>query len=121
MNYLMRFFIIAAISLAGELLNYIIPLPIPGSIYGFVILFVLLLTKIIKVDYIKPVSDFLLNIMSVTFIGPGVALMTVASDLTELIVPILIISTLGTAVVMGAVALVSENILKSSKNNGEER
>ena len=39
MKYILQFEIIIAISLVGELLNRIVPLPIPASIYGMVILF----------------------------------------------------------------------------------
>ena len=39
MKYLRQFAIILLISLAGELLSYLLPLPIPASIYGIVILF----------------------------------------------------------------------------------
>lgn len=117
MDYILRFFIIAVISFIGELLNYVIPLPIPGSIYGFVILFILLSLKIVKVDYIKPVSDFLLNIMPVTFIGPGAALITMFADLKEMLLPILLSATVSTAVVMGAVAIVAEKILKKGEKS----
>lgn len=38
MKYLKQFFIILAISFIGEILKYIVPLPIPASIYGMVIM-----------------------------------------------------------------------------------
>lgn len=44
MKYLKQFLIILLISFAGELLKYVLPLPIPASIYGMVILLVGLLT-----------------------------------------------------------------------------
>ena len=34
MKYVKQFLIIIGISLAGEILKYILPLPIPASIYG---------------------------------------------------------------------------------------
>ena len=112
MDYLIRFFIIVAISLVGEHLNYLLPYPVPGSIYGFIILFVLLVLKIIKVDYIKPATDFLLNIMPVTFIGPGVALITMIADLKSMLLPILLAATISTVIVMGAVAIVVDKMGK---------
>ena len=42
MKYVKQFLIILAISLIGELLKYVLPLPIPASIYGMVILFICL-------------------------------------------------------------------------------
>ena len=82
--------------------------------------FALLALKIIKVDYIKPVSDFLLSIMPVTFIGPGVALITILADLREMLLPILLAVTVSTAVVMGAVAIVVEKMQKDGKQADSE-
>ena len=50
MKYLKQFLIILAISFIGEILKYIVPLPIPASIYGMVIMFICLQTKILKLD-----------------------------------------------------------------------
>ena len=41
MNILFQFSIILLISLAGEALSFLIPLPIPASIYGILLLFLL--------------------------------------------------------------------------------
>ena len=42
MKYIMQFGIIAALSLVGEVLNSVIPLPVPASVWGMVLLFILL-------------------------------------------------------------------------------
>ncbi|MDY2753957.1 MAG: CidA/LrgA family protein, partial [Blautia obeum] len=48
-KYLRQFGIILAVTCAGEIMKYFIPLPIPGSIYGLILMFVLLLLRVIKV------------------------------------------------------------------------
>ena len=68
MKYLKQFLIILVISYAGELLKYVLPLPIPASIYGMVILLVGLLTGLIALDAVKDVGKFLIEIMPVMFI-----------------------------------------------------
>ena len=50
MKYLKQFLIILVISLIGELLNKLLPLPVPASIYGMVILFIGLLSGVIKLS-----------------------------------------------------------------------
>ena len=40
MKLLKQFLIILAISFVGEILKYLLPLPVPASIYGMVILFI---------------------------------------------------------------------------------
>ena len=53
MKYVIQFLIIAAFSFAGELLHHFIPLPIPASIYGIVLLFTALELKVVKVRDIR--------------------------------------------------------------------
>ena len=60
MKYLRQFGIILAVTCAGEIMKYFIPLPIPGSIYGLILMFVLLLTKVIKVEH-RRWSDHILE------------------------------------------------------------
>ncbi|RAZ95809.1 CidA/LrgA family protein, partial [Klebsiella oxytoca] len=47
MKYLKQFLIILVISFIGEVLKALLPLPVPASIYGMVILFVCLVTGVI--------------------------------------------------------------------------
>ena len=119
MKYTEKFFVIILISFIGEILNYFIPLPIPGSIYGFLILLILLLLKVIKVDYIKPVTDFLLSVMPLTFIAPGVAVITIADELKSIAIPFILTATVSTAVVMGVVAKIVDFVIKK-KSEGEK-
>ena len=49
MKYIRQFVIILFISFIGEVLKYVLPLPIPASIYGLVLMFILLETKVLKV------------------------------------------------------------------------
>ena len=72
MKYLKQFFIILAVSFAGEVLKYIIPLPIPASIYGLVIMLFLLGTKILSLECVRETGLFLVEIMPVMFIPAAV-------------------------------------------------
>ena len=75
MKYVKQFLIILLISFIGEGLNYLIPAPVPASIYGMVILFVCLCTKVVKLDDVKDTGMFLIEIMPLMFIPAGVGLM----------------------------------------------
>lgn len=68
MKYLKQFSIILAISCLGELLSCWIPAPIPGSIYGIVLMFLGLVTKVIPIQAVKETGHFLVEIMPVMFI-----------------------------------------------------
>ena len=76
MKYLQQFGIILAVSFVGELLNYAIPLSIPASIYGLVLMFVCLCMKWIKLEDVKETAVFLIEIMPLMFIPAAVGLIT---------------------------------------------
>lgn len=76
MKYINQFLIILLISFLGEILKCLLPLPIPASIYGMIILFLGLMTKVIKLESVKETGKFLIEIMPIMFIPAGVGLMT---------------------------------------------
>ena len=90
MKLLRQFLIILAISFVGEALKYLLPLPVPASIYGMVILFVGLLTGLIKLSWVKDAGKFLIAVMPVMFIPAGVGLMASWGVLKPMLVPVLV-------------------------------
>lgn len=118
MKYLRQFGIILAVTCVGEIMKYFIPLPIPGSIYGLILMFVLLLTKVIKVDHVKETGEFLIEIMTLMFIPAGVGLITSWSQLQPFLVPLLVITVVSTFVVMIVTGKVTDFLI--SKKEGKK-
>lgn len=116
MKYLKQFLIILAISLLGEVLKELLPLPIPASIYGMVFLFILLLTGVIKLDQVKDAGKFLIEIMPVMFIPAGVGLMSSWNVLKPVLVPVSIITVITIFTVMGATGIVSQIVIRWDKS-----
>ena len=75
MKYIRQLGIILLVSFLGELLHYLLPLPVPASIYGIVLLFAALETRLLKIDAIRETSAFLLEIMPMLFVPAGVGLL----------------------------------------------
>lgn len=75
MKYLRQFCIILLISFLGELLHILIPLPIPASVYGLVLMLTALCTGILKLTQVRETADFLIEIMPVMFIPAAVGLL----------------------------------------------
>ena len=92
MKLLKQILIILAISFIGELLKYLLPLPVPASIYGMVILFIGLLTGIIPLASVKDAGKFLIEIMPVMFIPAGVGLMSSWGTIKPVLLPVSIIT-----------------------------
>ncbi len=75
MKYYTQFVIIMGFSLAGEILQRLIPLNIPASVYGLALLLLALCLKIVKVEQVKTVGGFLTSILPVLFVSPAVRIM----------------------------------------------
>lgn len=75
MKYIRQLGIILLVSFLGELMHYLLPLPVPASIYGIVLLFAALETRLLKADAIRETSAFLLEIMPMLFVPAGVGLL----------------------------------------------
>lgn len=119
MKYLEQFLIILAISLTGEGLKLVLPLPVPASIYGMVLLFVLLLSGILKLDMVKDAGKFLIEIMPVMFIPAGVGLLSSWGVLKSLMVPVSIITVVSLVLVMGVSGRITQFVIGHGKKEAK--
>ena len=120
LKYVKQFLIILLISFIGEGLNFLIPAPIPASIYAMVILFVCLCTKIIKLEAVKDTGMFLIEIMPLMFIPAGVGLMKSWGVLKPLIIPVVVITVISLIAVMAVSGRVSQRIIKAQEKKSSE-
>lgn len=100
MKYVRQFGIILTITFMGELLNSILPLPIPASIYGLVLMFILLVAGIIRLEQIKETGTFLIEIMPMMFIPAAVGLMASWERLKGILLQVIAITLISTVLVM---------------------
>ena len=116
MKYLKQFGIILLVTCIGELLRFIIPLPIPGSIYGLVLMLALLIGKVLKLEDVKDTAQFLIAIMPVMFIPAAAGLINSWPDLQPILIPALVTTAVSTFIVMAATGIFAQKIMhKSSK------
>lgn len=102
MGIIIQIGIFFVICLVGEFLSSLLPVPIPGSILAMVLLFLLLVTKVLKPKHIAEKSDFLLGNMAFFFIPAGVGILEQASLLWENIIPLAVICVVSTMVTFAA-------------------
>lgn len=119
MRYLKQFGIIILISLMGELLHEFLPFSMPASIYGLIIMLALLVLGVIKVEQVKETGTFLLDIMPIMFIPPAVGLMDNWGILKEILIPLILVGTLSTIVVMVATGKITQCIIRSKSPDDE--
>lgn len=118
MKYIKQLMIIMLFSFLGEILNHIIPLPIPASIYGMILLFLALTTKIIKLDQVEETAEYLLSIMLIFFVPASVGIMDTFLEHQSSMLPIIIIVIVSTIVVIITTGLVSQFIIKITHKKG---
>lgn len=115
MRYVMQFLIIVCFAFLGELLHRLLPLPFPASIYGIVLMFIALESKILEVRHIKEVSTTLIMAMPVMFIPPAVGLIETWANIKESWAEFLIITVLSTFVVIAVSGYATERAIRYMK------
>ena len=120
MKYVKQLALILLISFLGELLNALLPFPIPASIYGMVILFVGLLTGLIRLEWVKEAGLFLVEIMPIFFIPVCVGLMDSWIDIAPFWFPLTVITSLTTVIVMIVTGRTAQSILRRGKHEKKE-
>lgn len=115
MKYIRQFLWILLFSFAGEVLKYVIPLPVPASIYGLVLLFLALFTGVLHVESVKEVSVFLIEIMPLMFIPAAVELLESWSALNGILIQILTATMASTVLVMGVSGLVTQKLIRKKQ------
>ena len=119
MKLLYQFGVILAVTFVGELLYALLPLPIPASIYGLIVMLICLGTKVVKLSQVKIAADFLIDIMPPMFIPAAVGLIVVWGDLKEILIPVVVITCLSTVIVMVCTGKVTQTLIRRTQKTGE--
>ena len=112
MKYIFQLMIILAVSFAGEFLHAVVPLPVPASVYGLIILLILLITKIVKLSQVETTANYMISIMPLFFIEPSVALMTSFGIVKGSVIPLCIASFFSFASVVIVTGLTSQLVIR---------
>ena len=119
MKYLRQFMIILLFSFLGELLKYV--LPFPASIYGLVLLFIALETRILPLAAVKDAGKFMIEIMPLMFIPAGAGLIDAWDALRPICVQIVMIMVVSTIVVMIVSGHVTQFVMRRGKKKGAQQ
>ena len=117
LKFLRQILLIFLFSFLGELLRSLIPLPIPASIYGMVLLFVALSLKIVKLEDIKSAGGFLTSLFPLLFVAPVVSLMDCWADIAPKLVSILFLLIISTLVCFFVAGRFTQRLMKGKEEN----
>ena len=121
MKYVRQFWIILLISAIGEGLHVLIPLPVPASVYGLVIMLIALGTHILKLEQFKEAAEFVIEMLPVMFIPSGVGLLTAWGALKPVCEPIILITVITTVVVMVVTGRVTQTVIRKDRKKGQKK
>lgn len=112
MKYIRQFLIILVVSFAGELLNFLIPLPIPASIYGLVIMLGCLLSGLIPLEAVRQTGKFMVEIMPLMFVPAAVGLLESWGVLKPVWLPVIVITVISTVMVTAVSGGVTQLVIQ---------
>lgn len=108
MKYVRQSAIIFGITMIGELLNTLLPLPVPAGVYGLFLLLIGLCTGILKLSDVEETGGFLLDTMPIMFVPVIVGLIENYELMKTLAVPLVVISAASTVIVMAVTGKMTE-------------
>lgn len=114
MRYVKQFAIILTISFAGEVLRALLPLPVPASIYGLVLMLLALCLHILPVAAVKETASFLVEIMPLMFIPAAVGLTESWDRISPIFWELIAVTAVSTILVMAVSGRVTQAVLRRS-------
>lgn len=96
-----EFMLILVINYIGVLISTVLHFPLPGTITGLLLLFLLLQFKVLKLEKIENATNFLLLNMTLFFMPPTVRIIDSYHLLEKDLIKIIIIIVISTFITMG--------------------
>lgn len=90
MKLIFEFARIAAFCFAGEVCHLVLPLPIPASVYGLMLLLAALRFGVVKLEQVRTAALFLTGIFPLLFVPAAAGVMDLWADLQSMLVPVLL-------------------------------
>lgn len=100
----------------GELIITLTHIPLPSSILGMLLLTLLLKLKVIRLEWVRSISDFLVTNIGFFFVPPGVAIMLYFDIIKAQFVPIVTASVVSTVLVLAITGWVHQIYGRTVKN-----
>lgn len=117
MKYVREVLIIIAFTFAGEVLNDVLPFPVPSGVYGLFLLLGALISGVLQVEDVEGTGNFLLDTMTMMFIPAAVAVMNSFQILKPVLLPYIVIVVVSTVLVMAITGLTAQHILDRTENS----
>lgn len=119
-KYVFQFARILAFCFLGEILHALLPLPVPASVYGLVLLLAALKLGVVKLDQVKETGTFLTGIFAMMFVPAAAGVMELWAEMGAMLLPILIAVIPVTILVMASAGRTTQAIASRKKEEAHE-
>ena len=119
MKYVSQFLIILGFTFAGEALQRLLPLPIPASVWGLVLLFAALCLGLVKLEQVKEAGGFLTSILPILFVAPTVGIVEYWGLIGSNLLPIVLILLATTVLTFGITGRIVQHLAKKGGRDHE--
>ena len=121
MKYIRQFGIILAITLIAEALSHFLPFTIPAGIYGLVLLLLLLQFKVLRLDQIEDVGNFLLEIMTIIFLPAAVGLVNYGDFIKAYWLQLITVILVSSLLIMIVTGFVTQSLIRLFRRGAERK
>lgn len=119
MRYLFQFARLLAFCFAGELLHTFLPLPIPASVYGLLLLLAALCTGIVKLEQVQEAGIFLTGIFPLLFVPAAAGVMDLWAELGKMLLPALVAIIPVTLLVFAVAGRTTQAVIRRKESKDE--
>ncbi|WFO46548.1 antiholin-like murein hydrolase modulator LrgA [Bacillus pumilus] len=113
-GFLSQAFIFATVMFVSNLISMYLPIPMPASVIGLVLLFVLLTTKIVKLEQVEQLGTSLTGLISFLFVPSGISVIQSLGVMQEVGVQVVGVIIIATIMLLAATGLFTQLLMQLS-------
>ncbi|WP_394157511.1 antiholin-like murein hydrolase modulator LrgA [Bacillus altitudinis] len=114
-GFLSQAFIFATVMFVSNLISMYLPIPMPASVIGLVLLFILLTTKIVKLEQVEQLGSSLTGLISFLFVPSGISVIQSLGVMQEVGVQVVGVIIIATIMLLAATGLFSQLLMHLSE------
>ena len=120
MRYLFQFGRLLAFCFAGEVLHAVLPLPVPASVYGLLLLLLALCSGIVRLEQVRETGLFLTGIFPLLFVPAAAGVMELWAELSAMLLPAVIAIVPVTVLVFAAAGRTTQALIHRKEKTQNE-
>lgn len=114
-GFLTQAFVFSVIMLISNVIAKLLPFPMPASVIGLILLFILLSLKIVKLEHVETLGNSLTSLIGFLFVPAGISVINSLGVMQQYGIQIGLVVLIATIMLLGITGLFSQFILKSGQ------